>query len=180
MRHRLDNSLSSSLEYSESSPLTNTPLGDDRVGHQYRNRRTSTHSGNLSPSESEHSEPSVHSGVARVFSTRAIPVTPFSNTAFHLQANNPPNQSNLPTAVGSNPNTAQNPINQMQRRWIPMKSPDEMPRVGSKSAPRKFKGEYDYVDTFLKQYEQLCASHNVVTDQDKCDRLVDYVSGKVE
>ena len=58
--------------------------------------------------------------------------------------------------------------------------PDEMLAAGTKSAPRRFKGEYDYIATFIRRYEQLSASYNATSSAEKCERIIDYVSRKVE
>ncbi len=53
-----------------------------------------------------------------------------------------------------------------------------MPLLGARSAPAKFKGKYDSVKKFIRQYKQMCAVYNV-PDAEKCQRLVDYCSSRV-
>ena len=55
-----------------------------------------------------------------------------------------------------------------------------MPWVGTKSAPKKFKGEYDYVKSFFRQFEQMCQTYNLYDKAEKCDCILDYVDRKVE
>src|ERR1700753_2957845 len=66
------------------------------------------------------------------------------------------------------------------RRFVSSRVPEEMPRVGTKSAPKKFKGEYDYVESFFRQYEQMCRTYNLYDKAEKCERILDYVDRKVE
>ena len=66
------------------------------------------------------------------------------------------------------------------KRFVSARVPEEMPRVGTKSAPRKFKGEYDYVESFFRQYEQMCQTYNLYDPAEKCERILDYVDRKVE
>jgi len=58
-------------------------------------------------------------------------------------------------------------------------SPDMMPLLGQKSAPTKFTGNPDKVKRFLKHYKQLCNAYNLTDDKEKCERLTDYCSSKV-
>ncbi len=45
-------------------------------------------------------------------------------------------------------------------------------------APAKFRGKYDTVKRFIRQYKQMCAVYNV-PDRDKCQRIIDYCSSRV-
>ena len=54
-----------------------------------------------------------------------------------------------------------------------------LPLLGGKQAPSKFSGDYDEVERFLENYEQLLAYHQITTDQDKCRAITRYVSRKV-
>ena len=58
------------------------------------------------------------------------------------------------------------------------RTPDMLPLLGSKTAPRKFKGNFKKVKDFLDKYERMCNVYHV-TDPDKCTRLKDYCSYKV-
>ncbi len=53
-----------------------------------------------------------------------------------------------------------------------------MPLLGACSAPAKFKGKYDSVKKFIRQYKQMCMVYNI-PDAEKCQRLVDYCSSRV-
>jgi len=54
-----------------------------------------------------------------------------------------------------------------------------MPIPGTKLAPEKFKGEYNYVTRFIQHYERLCGLNNVTQDKDKCETITQYCSKKV-
>ncbi|PBK85962.1 hypothetical protein ARMGADRAFT_1035943 [Armillaria gallica] len=58
------------------------------------------------------------------------------------------------------------------------RTPDMMPLLGAKTAPAKFRGKYDTVKRFIRQYKQMCAVYNV-PDRDKCHRIIDYCSSRV-
>ncbi len=58
------------------------------------------------------------------------------------------------------------------------RTPDMMPLLGAKMAPAKFRGKYDTVKRFIRQYKQMCAVYNV-PDRDKCQRIIDYCSSRV-
>jgi hypothetical protein len=58
------------------------------------------------------------------------------------------------------------------------RTPDMMPYLGHKSAPRKFKGKYEKVKKFIKLYNRFANSYNC-TDGDKCELIVDYCSKRV-
>ena len=54
-----------------------------------------------------------------------------------------------------------------------------MPIPGTKLAPEKFKGEYNYVSRFVQHYERLCDQNHVTDDQEKCETITQYCSKKV-
>ena len=54
-----------------------------------------------------------------------------------------------------------------------------MPIPGTKLAPEKFKGEYNYVSRFIQHYERLCNQNNVTLDKEKCEIITQYCSKKV-
>ncbi|KAJ7572357.1 hypothetical protein C8J56DRAFT_1068979 [Mycena floridula] len=54
------------------------------------------------------------------------------------------------------------------------RTPEMMPLPPNKGAPKKFRGDYAYVRKFLKQYVQLCRAYNVTSEQEKCEKLLDY------
>ncbi len=58
------------------------------------------------------------------------------------------------------------------------RTPDMMPLLGAKTAPAMFRGKYDMVKRFIRQYKQMCAVYNV-PDKDKCHWVIDYCSLKV-
>ncbi|PBK90359.1 hypothetical protein ARMGADRAFT_862550, partial [Armillaria gallica] len=45
-------------------------------------------------------------------------------------------------------------------------------------APTKFRGKYDTVKRFIRQYKQMCAVYNV-PDREKCRQIIDYCSSRV-
>ncbi|KAJ7600103.1 hypothetical protein C8J56DRAFT_1037706 [Mycena floridula] len=59
------------------------------------------------------------------------------------------------------------------------RTPEMMPLPPNKGAPKKFRGDYAYVRKFLKQYVQLCRAYNVTSEQEKCEKLLDYVGSRV-
>ncbi len=54
-----------------------------------------------------------------------------------------------------------------------------MPIPGTKLAPEKFKGEYNYVSRFILHYERLCDQNNVTENKEKCETITQYCSKKV-
>ncbi|KAI0038538.1 hypothetical protein FA95DRAFT_1505453, partial [Auriscalpium vulgare] len=58
-------------------------------------------------------------------------------------------------------------------------SVDTLPPLGDESAPRKFTGRYDDVEKFMKRCERLFKIHNVTSDKERCDALLEYCSSKV-
>lgn len=50
---------------------------------------------------------------------------------------------------------------------IPTRGLIDLPIVGTKGAPKKFKGQPSEVEHFLKHYEKLCDKYGVRTDADK-------------
>src|ERR1700683_470612 len=54
-----------------------------------------------------------------------------------------------------------------------------MPIPGTKLAPEKFKGEYNYVSRFIQHYERLCDHNHVTDDEEKCETITQYCSKKV-
>ena len=58
------------------------------------------------------------------------------------------------------------------------KTPAMMPACGEKGAPKKFKGSYEEVKRFLQRYKDVSSTYNA-SDQQKCERIIDYCSRKV-
>jgi len=54
-----------------------------------------------------------------------------------------------------------------------------MPIPGTKLAPEKFKGEYNYVSQFIQHYECLCDQNKVTENKEKCETITQYCSKKV-
>jgi len=54
-----------------------------------------------------------------------------------------------------------------------------MPIPGTKLAPEKFKGDYDYISRFIKHYERLCDQNNVTKEKDRCETITQYCAKKV-
>ncbi|PCH39003.1 hypothetical protein WOLCODRAFT_86390, partial [Wolfiporia cocos MD-104 SS10] len=55
-----------------------------------------------------------------------------------------------------------------------------LPRAGSKDAPKTFKGKYSEVEDFLEYYESLCQQKGVTDDEDKIKAVTRYVSRQVK
>lgn len=55
----------------------------------------------------------------------------------------------------------------------------DLPIIGTKGAPEKFKGKGSKVDSFLRHYERLCTKYHVYTDQDKVEGITQYCSSHV-
>src|ERR1700679_1101011 len=53
-----------------------------------------------------------------------------------------------------------------------------MPIPGTKLAPEKFKGEYNYVSGFIQHYKRLCDHNYVMDDDEKCETITQYCSKK--
>ena len=56
----------------------------------------------------------------------------------------------------------------------------DLPLPGTKAAPKKFKGKYTEVLTFLHFYERLCQKHHVVSDKDRVESITQYCSQSVK
>ena len=54
-----------------------------------------------------------------------------------------------------------------------------MPTRGSRHAPQTFRGKFRKVERFIKHYERLLAQHNVTTEADKCEAILDYCSDSI-
>ena len=54
-----------------------------------------------------------------------------------------------------------------------------MPIPGTKLAPEKFKGDYDYVSRFIQHYERLCDQNNVTKENERCETVTQYCTKKV-
>jgi hypothetical protein len=54
-----------------------------------------------------------------------------------------------------------------------------MPIPGTKLAPEKFKGDYDYVSRFIQHYERLCDQNNVTKEKERCETVTQYCAKKV-
>jgi hypothetical protein len=63
--------------------------------------------------------------------------------------------------------------------YTPSRSVLTMPIPGTKLAPEKFKGEYNYVSRFIQHYERLCDQNNVTLAKEKCETVTQYCSKKV-
>ena len=55
-----------------------------------------------------------------------------------------------------------------------------MPIRGKKNAPTTFKGNYKYVESFIKHYNQLLNFYNVTSERDKCQGIIEYCSQNVK
>jgi hypothetical protein len=59
------------------------------------------------------------------------------------------------------------------------KNVHDMPPLGTKYAPEKFKGRYNKVVSFLDHYERLLGQNNVTIEAEKCKTILMYCSRKV-
>ena len=55
----------------------------------------------------------------------------------------------------------------------------DLPLPGTKGAPKKFKGRFSEVETFLHYYERLCKKYNVTADKEKVENITQYCSRNV-
>ncbi|KAI0734990.1 hypothetical protein BC629DRAFT_1600777 [Irpex lacteus] len=55
----------------------------------------------------------------------------------------------------------------------------DMPFLGTKGAPKKFKGKSADVETFLRHYERMIAKYNLTTDKEKVENITQYCSKAV-
>ena len=55
----------------------------------------------------------------------------------------------------------------------------DLPLPGTKGAPKKFKGCFSEVETFLHYYERLCKKYNVTTDKERVENITQYCSRNV-
>jgi hypothetical protein len=112
--------------------------------------------------------------------TNSTPTTPSSiTTPDSTQASTPhSNPRSRATSLPSAHFHIQQPRITATTMSSNQRTPDMMPPVGSKSAPEKFKGSAEDVKKFLKRFNQLCSAYNV-TPTEKCERVLDYCSGKV-
>ena len=56
---------------------------------------------------------------------------------------------------------------------------NDMPLRHEKRAPKKFTGKYDEVAQFIKQYKRLINQHQVTSDVDRCEGILEYCSKSV-
>ena len=164
-----DSPLSNELEPTTSSPLTYSTRSQGEYPtetYQYDHDSDEEHDSTGIESEDSNRQPRP---VAHSFAAQA------GGSTFRTvnQPMNPMFGRTLPTHLGQ---TSHIPT----RRFVSTRVPEEMPRVGTKSAPKKFKGEYDYVESFFRQYEQMCRTYNLYDSAEKCERILDYVDRKVE
>ena len=136
------------LDPSESSPLTHSTRSQEehqtQTPYDYNQDSDSSQESKADESENSHRKSS-SDRVAHVYSTHVSGgigrmVNPLGQSAYS------------PAATLNMQQAAQIPT----RRLVSSRVPEEMPRVGTKSAPKKFKGEYDYVESFFRQFEQMC------------------------
>ena len=55
-----------------------------------------------------------------------------------------------------------------------------MPIRGSKLAPKTFKGNYHKISDFIRHYNRLLDQHQVITETDKCQGILEYCVQKVK
>ena len=57
---------------------------------------------------------------------------------------------------------------------------NDMPLLGEKKAPKKFRGKYSEVAKFIRHYNRLLEQHQVETDADRCEGILEYCSRTVQ
>ncbi|KAI0338306.1 hypothetical protein BDW22DRAFT_1463099, partial [Trametopsis cervina] len=60
--------------------------------------------------------------------------------------------------------------------WPAPSGVTDLPIIGTKGAPEKFKGKDSKVEGFLRHYERLCSKYHIVSDQDKVEGITQYCS----
>ncbi|KAJ6481130.1 hypothetical protein C8R45DRAFT_831870, partial [Mycena sanguinolenta] len=62
----------------------------------------------------------------------------------------------------------------------PTRSIHDMPVLGSKDAPKKFRGRYTEVQNFVDHYERLLKRCQVTSDRQKCEHILKYCTIDVQ
>lgn len=81
--------------------------------------------------------------------------------------------------TAATPNPTSTTAMTTQAYAIPTRGLIDLPIVGTKGAPKKFKGQPSEVEHFLKHYEKLCDKYGVRTDADKVIGITQYCSRQV-
>ena len=55
----------------------------------------------------------------------------------------------------------------------------DLPIIGTKGSPRKFKGRADEVEDFLRHYERLCTKYQITADNERVESITQYCSRQV-
>jgi hypothetical protein len=55
----------------------------------------------------------------------------------------------------------------------------DLPVLGSKGSPKRFRGDHAKVATFLDHYDQLCTQYNLTSERDRCRAMLRYCNRKV-
>ncbi|HEV7738527.1 MAG TPA: hypothetical protein VGO47_14295, partial [Chlamydiales bacterium] len=55
----------------------------------------------------------------------------------------------------------------------------DLPVLGAKGSPKKFRGDHAKIALFLEHYDQLCFQYNLNSDSEKCKAVLRYCSTKV-
>ena len=83
-----------------------------------------------------------------------------------------------PSDIITETTTSQSETAAMSHTWQPCGAVD-LPIVGTKGAPKKFKGQASDVYSFIRHYEKLCDKCNVTSDQEKIENITQYCSRSV-
>ena len=83
-----------------------------------------------------------------------------------------------PSDIITETTTSQSETAAMSHTWQPRGAVD-LPIVGTKGAPKKFKGQASDVYSFIRHYEKLCDKCNVTSDQEKIENITQYCSRSV-
>lgn len=115
------------------------------------------------------------------FQPRTISPSNFDTTEPSVPSNNGTSTNGSPNLVATNlPRSLSDSTSVLSNlsMYYGNRTPDMLPMLGSKTAPRKFRGNFKKVKDFLEIYERMCNAYHV-SDSDKCARLKDYCSYKV-
>lgn len=81
------------------------------------------------------------------------------------------------TTTGNNPSTGLTPNTMSQ--FTPPRGAIDLPILGTKGAPHKFRGTAHRVESFLRHYEKLCDKYAVTSAKEKIENLTQYCSREV-
>ena len=87
---------------------------------------------------------------------------------------------NSPARHASPPHFKMNKPIPLNQGTIGTTLPSSMPLRGQKGSPKTFKGDYREIGRFINHIEKLFSKHQVLTDQERCEAVLEYCSMGVE